>query len=104
VNKFPGENRVQDCAAFGGNDIARGMKIFPKSIIVSYNPQAASFHRESLREHVQGNALRLLKNHPVAFHAIAVVDSHEEADQAIANFTHLQRVAQGLAEPVLAAH
>lgn len=80
------------------------MKVILKSIIVSYNPQADSFHRESLREHVQGNALRLLKHHPVVYHAIAVVDTAEEADQAIANFSRLQRVAQGLAEPVLAAH
>jgi len=74
-----------------------------KSIVVTYSPQDHAFHRESVREHTQGNALRLLKGHAVAYHAIAVVDTPEQADAAEANFKHLQRVAQGLGEPVLHA-
>lgn len=80
------------------------MKVIPKSMVVSYNPQNGTFHRESLREHVQGNALRLLKSHAVAYHAIAVVDTQEEADKAVAHFTRMQQVAQGRAEPELMAH
>jgi len=77
------------------------MNVNPKSIVISYNPQDHAFHRESLRQHAQGNALRLLKGHAVVYHAVAVVDTPDQADAAEANFKRLQRVAQGLDEPVL---
>jgi hypothetical protein len=103
VNKFSGKNHLLHCTIFVPHAIGWRMKVMLKTIVVSYNPRTESFHRESLREYVQGNALRLLKNHPVVSHAIAIVDTPQEADKAVALFTRMRSVAQGLAEPELAS-
>lgn len=78
------------------------MSVKLKSIVVSYSVQDASFHRETLLEYTQGNALRILKNHPTRYQAIAVVETNEEAERAIAIFSRQQRVARGEEEPTLA--
>jgi hypothetical protein len=77
------------------------MSVKLKSIVVSYSVQDEAFHRESLLEYTQGNALRILKNCPTRFHAIAVVETNEEAERAMAVFSRLQRVARGVEEPTL---
>ncbi len=77
------------------------MSVNPKLIVVCYSGQHETFHRETLREHTQGNALRILKGHAVAYHAIAVVDTPEQADRAVDNFTLMQRVARGSDAPLL---
>jgi hypothetical protein len=77
------------------------MNVKLKSIVVSYSLHDEAFHRETLLEYTQGNALRILKNHPARFVAVAVVETNEEADRAIANFSRQLRVAHGLEAPVL---
>ena len=77
------------------------MSVKQKSIVVGYSVQDAAFHRESLLEYTQGNALRILKNHPTRYQAIAVVETNEEAERAIAIFSRQQRVARGEEEPTL---
>jgi len=80
------------------------MSVKLKSIVISYSADDAAFHRESLLEYTQGNALRILKNHPTRYHAIAVVETEEEAERAIAIFSRQQRVARGVEEPILIKH
>jgi hypothetical protein len=77
------------------------MNVKLKSIVVSYSEHDEKFHRESLLEYTQGNALRILKDHSVHYHAIAVVETNEDADRAIANFSRQLRVARGLETPML---
>ena len=77
------------------------MNVKLKSIVVSYSADDAAFHRESLLEYTQGNALRILKNHPTRYHAIAVVETIEEAERAMAVFSRQQRVARGVEEPTV---
>ncbi len=91
--------RIRHCAAFAGRANDWVMSMNPKSIVITYCPQDETFRRETLREHVQGNAIRLLKDHAVVHHAIAVADTPEDADKAVANFTKMRRIAQGLEEP-----
>ena len=76
------------------------MSVNPKSIVVCYSGQNETFHHETLQEHTQGNALRILKGHAVVYHAIAMVETLEQADKAVDNFILMQRVARGFAEPV----
>ena len=80
------------------------MSVKLKSIVISYSADDAAFHRESLLEYTQGNALRILKNRPTRYHAIAVVETKEEAERAIAIFSRQQRVARGVEEPTLIKH
>ena len=77
------------------------MNVKLKSIVVSYSVEGESFHRETLLEYTQGNALRILKNHQARYHAIAMVETNEEADRATAIFSRQLRVAQGADIPVL---
>lgn len=63
-------------------------------IVVSYSLQDGTFHRESVREYTQGNALRLLKEREPRFHAIAVVETEDAADKAIEGFSKFLRVAR----------
>ena len=77
------------------------MNVKLKSIVVSYSLQDETFHRESLLEYTQGNALRILKERPVQYHAIAVVTTDEEAERAIAIFSRQLRVARGMENPTL---
>lgn len=72
-----------------------------KSIVVSYSIEEQAFRQESLKEYTQGNALRILKNHPPGYAAIAVVETQEEADRAIATFSRQQRVARGEEVPFI---
>lgn len=101
ANNFSLRKGVKHCGAFAcaANDWV--MSANSKSIVITYCPQDETFRRETLRQHVQGNAIRLLKGHAVVHHAIAVADTPEEADKAVANFTKMQRLAQGLEEPAL---
>jgi len=77
------------------------MNVKLKSIVVSYSVQDETFHRESLLEYTQGNALRILKERPVSYHAIAVVATNEEAERAMAIFSRQMRVARGMESPAL---
>ena len=77
------------------------MKVRLKTIVVSYSAADAAFHRESLLEYTQGNALRILKNHPPRYHAIAVVETNEEAERAMAIFSRQLLVSRGVDLPAL---
>ena len=78
------------------------MHVKLKSIVVSYSFRDEAFHRETLLEYTQGNALRIFKNHPVRYHAIAVVETNEEAERAMAIFSRQLLVARGMEIPTLA--
>jgi len=70
------------------------------SIVVSYGVHENAFHRETLLEFTQGNALSILKNRPVSYQAIAVVETNDEGDRAIADFLRQLQVARGLEDPI----
>ena len=70
-------------------------------IVVSYGVHENAFHRESLSEFTQNNALNILKNRPVSYQAIAVVETNDEGDRAIADFLYQLQVARGLDDPIL---
>lgn len=63
-------------------------------IVVSYNLEDGNFHRESVKEYTQGNALRLLKDRAPRFHAVAIVETMEAADDAVAAFSKFLRVVR----------
>lgn len=71
------------------------------SIVVSYGVHENAFHRESLLEFTQGNALNILKNRPASYQAIAVVETNDEGDRAIADFLRQLQVARGLEDPIM---
>ena len=77
------------------------MNVKLKSIVVSYSLHDEAFHRETLLEYTQGNALRILKNHPARYHAIAVVETDEQAERATAVFSRQLQVARGAEVPTL---
>ena len=72
-----------------------------KLIVISYSVHDETFHRESILEYTQGNALRILKNYPVNHQAIAAVETNEEADRVITAFSRQLQVARGLEDPIL---